>query len=134
MSTEKFILDYYKIFQKYPSEISVEVRIAQAILESAAGTSELAKNAKNLFGIKASAPWDGDIYIKDAYEVVNGKDVVDRNAHWRAYKNFEESIKDHSKFFTSTAYRKDIAYRNAIQATTPENEAKALTGVWPLTI
>ena len=64
MSTEKFILDYYKIFQKYPSEISVEVRIAQAILESASGTSELSKKCQKIcLVLKASAPGNGKIFI-----------------------------------------------------------------------
>lgn len=129
MSTEKFILDHYKIFQKYPSEISVEVRIAQAILESASGSSELAKNAKNLFGIKASAPWNGKSYSKLSGEVINGE-YGDYRSNFRAYNSFEDSIKDHAGFFTSTAHRANVAYKKAIDAVSPEEEARALTGVY----
>lgn len=36
--------------------------IAQGILESRSGTSELARNANNLFGIKAGSGWTGETY------------------------------------------------------------------------
>lgn len=35
--------------------------IAQGILESAAGTSDLAINANNLFGIKKGSGWSGEV-------------------------------------------------------------------------
>ena len=35
------------------------------ILESAAGTSDLARNANNHFGIKCHAGWEGKTYFKD---------------------------------------------------------------------
>lgn len=38
--------------------------IAQGILESAFGTSELAKNANNHFGIKKGSDWTGPVYEK----------------------------------------------------------------------
>ncbi len=43
------------------------VVIAQAAIESAVGTSELAQNANALFGIKLNG-WTGRSYVKDATE------------------------------------------------------------------
>lgn len=66
--------------------------LAQAILESGHGRSELAVRANNLFGIKASPPWTGETirYKKEDY---------------RAYPNKGASIRDHGSFFTSTPAR-----------------------------
>ena len=52
---------YAPIVQKYDSPISVATRLAQLIEESQIFTSELALKTNNGFGIKASAPWKGDV-------------------------------------------------------------------------
>lgn len=71
--------------------------IAQAILESNWGQSELAVNAKALFGIKADSRWNGAIYKKKTQEYVNGS-YVDVVADFRAYDSWKDSITDHTKF------------------------------------
>ena len=45
--------------------IPASITMAQALLESAAGTSELAVNARNHFGIKCADDWMGDVYRYD---------------------------------------------------------------------
>ena len=55
MTTEQFISEIAKYVQKYASKYNIKVHspiIAQAILESGRGTSELAVNAHNYFGLK----------------------------------------------------------------------------------
>lgn len=72
--------------------------IAQALKESAFGTSELAVNAKALFGIKLNG-WTGKHYIKKADEQFNnGNMVTIENVAWRMYDSWEESIIDHNTY------------------------------------
>ena len=77
------------------------VVIAQAILESGWGTSELAKNANALFGIKKNG-WTGKTYIKDATEQKkDGSYHVKKGTEWRAYDSWEESILDHNDYIAT---------------------------------
>ena len=77
------------------------VVVAQAIKESAAGTSELAKNANALFGIKKNG-WTGRVYIKDAGEQnKDGSYRTDKDVEWRAYDSWEESIIDHNTYIAT---------------------------------
>lgn len=71
--------------------------IAQAIIESGWGRSELALNACALFGIKADSRWNGKIYEKKTKEFQNGR-YVDVVAKFRAYDSWEDSIVDHTNF------------------------------------
>lgn len=74
--------------------------IAQAIIESDCGGSELALNANALFGIKADSRWNGKVYKKKTKEFKDGK-YIDVIADFRAYDSWEDSIIDHTKFLTS---------------------------------
>ncbi|MBI2259034.1 MAG: glucosaminidase domain-containing protein [Flavobacteriia bacterium] len=68
--------------------IPASITLAQAMLESANGNSELAKNANNHFGIKCSN-WDGPTY--------NKRDNTKSDC-FRKYKNPAQSFDDHSAF------------------------------------
>lgn len=78
------------------------VVIAQAIKESFWGKSELAVNAKALFGIKDNG-WTGALYYKVATEqnkdgsYVTTKDKIP----WRKYNSWEESIIDHNTYIAT---------------------------------
>ena len=77
------------------------VVIAQASIESAIGTSELAQNANALFGIKLNG-WTGRSYVKDATEQnPDGSYRVDQNTLWRAYDSWEQSILDHNAYIAT---------------------------------
>lgn len=77
------------------------VVVAQAIKESASGTSELAQKANALFGIKKNG-WTGKTYIKDASEQnKDGSYRTDRNVEWRAYDSWEDSIIDHNTYIAT---------------------------------
>lgn len=113
------------LFQKYDSPISVAVRMAQFALESQAGQSVLFKKSNNGFGIKASAPYTGDKVLHNSMEVGGAQD-----SYFRKYPSLEASVKDHASFFTSTPYRAETAYKQAIEATNYKDEANALTGIY----
>ena len=75
--------------------------IAQASIESALGSSELARNANALFGLKLNG-WTGRAYVKDATEQnPDGSYRVDQNTLWRAYDNWEQSVIDHNDYIAT---------------------------------
>lgn len=78
--------------------------IAQAILESAWGSSQLSIRAKNLFGIKAFSNWRGDKITLPTTEWYRDKKQV-INSDFRAYDSFNESIEDHSKLLSNARYK-----------------------------
>lgn len=73
-------------------KIPASITLAQGILESNSGRSELAVNARNHFGIKCHKEWDGATYLYD-------DDA--KNECFRVYANPEESFRDHSIFLTT---------------------------------
>jgi flagellum-specific peptidoglycan hydrolase FlgJ len=79
--------------------VPASVTIAQAILESNWGRSYLAREANNLFGIKALTREGpaGVVWI-DAWEVENGQNVYVPQP-FRKYNSMAESIVDHGRFF-----------------------------------
>lgn len=92
-SRKEFIRKYKNIAirEMERTGIPASITLAQGILESGCGESELAINANNHFGIKCHE-WDGDTYTMD-------DDI--RDECFRKYKNAEQSWIDHSEFLTS---------------------------------
>ena len=92
------------------------ITAAQAILESGWGSSELAKVPNNnLFGIKDSEDWHGEIVIVPTQEYLNGA-YITVSAAFRKYVSWNDSVVDHAKFFTSTEWRKSN-YRKVVNET-----------------
>ncbi|MBO73076.1 MAG: hypothetical protein CMD35_05590 [Flavobacteriales bacterium] len=71
------------------SGVPASITLAQGMLESGYGNSELAKNANNHFGIKCHSSWTGDIYRLDDDK---------KNECFRKYKTVWQSYRDHSNF------------------------------------
>ncbi|MFD1411418.1 glycoside hydrolase family 73 protein [Lapidilactobacillus gannanensis] len=71
------------------------VSIAQGILESGWGRSDLASVANNLFGIKGS--YQGQSVIVPTQEYINGNWTT-VNAQFRKYPNWSASVEDHGNF------------------------------------
>ncbi len=99
---EKVKLDYineYKdiaIAEMYRTGIPASIILAQGLLESQAGTSDLAKNANNHFGIKCKSYWQGNTYFhKDDDYDKNGNLI---KSCFRYYDSPIESYVDHSNF------------------------------------
>ena len=76
-------------------KIPASITLAQGILESAAGTSDLAVKANNHFGIKCHKSWTGKTFHKD-------DDA--KNECFRKYKTAMESFEDHSQFLKAARY------------------------------
>lgn len=70
-------------------DIPASITLAQALLESGAGRSTLARKSNNHFGIKATSDWKG--------KKVTAPDWGG-NFYFRAYRTPEESYEDHSRF------------------------------------
>jgi flagellum-specific peptidoglycan hydrolase FlgJ len=77
------------------SGIPASITLAQGILESGNGNSELALKGNNHFGIKCTPEWKGKTMLKDD----DKKDDC-----FRVYKTPEESFKDHSEFLKRKRY------------------------------
>ena len=71
--------------------IPASIILAQGILESGAGQSDLAMNANNHFGVKCHNDWTGDKVYKD-------DDTA--NECFRKYNQASESYKDHAMVLT----------------------------------
>ena len=80
------------------------ITIAQCILESGWGNSELSTKGKNLFGIKADSSWEGQSMKLETSENYDNKSV----AEFRVYSSINDSIKDHGEFLSNNPrYRKN---------------------------
>lgn len=77
--------------------IPASITLAQGLLESAAGQSELAVKANNHFGIKCTSEWMGDVYRYDDDR---------RKECFRMYNDAEESFRDHAKFLQKPRYER----------------------------
>ena len=75
--------------------IPAPITLAQGILESRAGTSGLATDANNHFGIKALGGWSGDIYLAWDDETTKSR--------FRVYSSAEASYEDHSKLIKNNS-------------------------------
>ncbi|MBM7869281.1 hypothetical protein JOC70_000750 [Clostridium pascui] len=82
--------------------VLASITIAQAILESNWGNSTLAKESKNLFGVKAIGGWIGSKKSYATYEYYNGKKTL-INDYFRVYNSFAESIEDHALFLVNNS-------------------------------
>ena len=90
-STYQTYIDQYKdlaIEEMLKYRIPASITLAQGLLESGAGRSELAVKGNNHFGIKCH-DWTGRTVYHDDDE---------RNECFRAYNNVLESYEDHSRF------------------------------------
>ena len=98
--------------------IPAAVTIAQAILESGRGTSELAVRAQALFGIKYSAAWaSSSPYVQGAYDKLTWEQRPDGSTYqvtapFCRYLSWRESVLDHALFLHRDRYRPALdAYR-----------------------
>lgn len=109
----------FTTFRQYG--ILPSVTAAQAILESNWGRSSLARECRNLFGIKADRSWkcEKKAYSTKEYDKKgNLYTVVD---YFRKYDSFEESLNDHGMFF-----HENKRYRDVIGLTNYKEQTKAI--------
>jgi len=109
ISVQERYMDQYKdmaMSEMKRSGIPASIKMAQGIMESQAGRSELAKNANNHFGIKCKANWDGETYLY----VDDDRDSLGNLTHscFRMYPSAEDSYKDHTEFLTKRSRYKNL--------------------------
>lgn len=97
-------IDKYKdiaIQEMERSGIPASIKLAQGILESDAGRSDLARRANNHFGIKCGNDWNGrTMWKKDDDYDERGR--LERSC-FRSYRNVEASFIAHSEFLLDPA-------------------------------
>ena len=121
MNTQQFISTLGPLATKdmRTSGILASVTLAQAILESGWGTSELAVNANNFFGMKKSlsgntwpnSTWDG----KSVYKILTSEqksngEVYKIEAYFRKYADILDSIRDHSAYLAGAKNGGNLRY------------------------
>lgn len=121
-------------------KILPSITIAQAIKESARGTSELAvgkypqvngywSGANALFGIKKNG-WTGKTYIKVATEQNADGTYRQEDAEWRAYDSWKDSIIDHNEYLATrrVGNQSQNNFQNLIGETNLDKAIGALVG------
>jgi LysM repeat protein len=94
--------------------VPASISLAQGILESAAGTSDLTKQSNNHFGIKCKLDWTGQVIYHDDDE---------KSECFRVYSCAADSYKDHSDFLKN---RPNYAFLFQLDPTDYEGWAKGL--------
>ena len=102
------------------TKIPASFVVAEGALESAWGTSRLAAEGFNLFGVKADPSWHGAVITMPTREFSSGRWVV-VPARWRKYDNWQSSIDDHATFLLSNP-----RYQGAFASTTGATFARAV--------
>ena len=95
ISAEQYIEQYKDIAMLEMKRMSVPaaITLAQGLLESESGNSELVKKSNNHFGIKCKSNWTGE-------GVTHDDDSL--GECFRKYATAEESFRDHSNFLKSS--------------------------------
>lgn len=88
---EEYIRQYAPLAVSHMEQykIPASITLAQGLIESGAGRSDLARNNNNHFGIKCHSNWEGD-------RVFRADDGP--NDCFRHYPSVDESFDDHSRF------------------------------------
>lgn len=91
VTSEDYIRKYHKIAidEMHAYGIPASITLAQGILESGNGNSDLAHKSKNHFGIKCHKTWSGR-------KVYHDDDA--KNECFRKYRKVSDSYRDHSEF------------------------------------
>lgn len=139
VSKGKFADSIYNFVNKVNKENDYQlfnsVIIAQSVLETGWGQSEIMMKANALFGIKAGSGWKGKVYSSYTNEVYDGVECTEY-ATFRAYDNIEDSIEDYYKLIKNN-YKKALncntqkesieAIKNGGYATDPEYVSKIMS-------
>lgn len=95
-------LDYIQLYHDAAQSemqrggVPASIVLAQGLLESAAGKSDLAQEANNHFGIKCGNDWKGKSYYKKDDD--KDKEGNLKESCFRKYENVDESFLDHGQF------------------------------------
>lgn len=98
---ENYIAKYWPLAveEMLCSGIPASVKLAQALVESRYGTTKLAQEANNHFGVKCRDTWHGPTYgMIDDEKDKKGNDI---ESCFRSYPTVEASYRDHTDFLLS---------------------------------
>ncbi|MDD2791730.1 MAG: glucosaminidase domain-containing protein [Sediminibacterium sp.] len=95
--TEQYIQQYSElaIQEMIRTGVPAAIKLAQGILESQSGESDLVKRSNNHFGIKCKTEWTGDKTYHDDDE---------KGECFRVYPDATASYKDHSDFLKTRSH------------------------------
>lgn len=121
MTNEQIVAKVGPLFTADQKKTGVlaSVSMAQFLLESAYGKSELAQNANNCFGMKkslsgntwAGSTWDGSsVYAKETKEQHADGSYTAITAEFRKYACIEDSIADHSAYLVGAKKGTTLRY------------------------
>lgn len=99
---QNYIEKYKSTALKFEKEygIPAPITLAQAILESGAGTSSLTKASNNHFCIKAGKGWTGRVHL--------AWDDETEKSRFRCYDSADESFLDYAKLLSTSKYYRDL--------------------------
>lgn len=103
--------------------VHASISIAQAILESDWGESELSAVYNNLYGMKGDNP--ANTVLLTTNEYYNGQWVTIQ-ANFKVYGSWAESVQDHALLFVNGTTWNPDQYAPVLQATTYKEAAQAL--------
>lgn len=123
-----FIENIATYVKKYAPKYNITVHspiIAQAILESASGTSELAKNANNYFGLKYNSaqpkrcPTATGYYIKTGSEQNANGSYTSSTMYWQKFPSMDAGVQGYFDFLNYSS-----RYNNLKNVSDPETYLK----------
>ncbi len=127
MNTSEFIAKIAAYVQKYAPQYGILVHspiIAQAILESGRGTSELATNANNYFGLKyrkGRCPTSTGVYVKQGSEQNPDGSYASSVMQWCIFPDMEAGVQGYFDFINNSS-----RYDNLKGVTDPETYLKLI--------
>lgn len=96
-----------------PDSVPASITIAQAIVESDWGRSQLAREHHNYFGIKAFGQHGSAGAVTFPTVEYEGGESIQVQAAFRAYGSLADSVADHQRFLlTNARYRAALAQRH----------------------
>lgn len=105
--TDDFISIIAPVIQKVSRDRGYKicsVTIAQAVIESASGTSELATKHNNFFGMKSGSSWRGKTVIYRTAENKPSGEVYYISASFRHYDTLLEGVDGYYDFISAPRY------------------------------
>ncbi|MGB3080169.1 MAG: glucosaminidase domain-containing protein [Saprospiraceae bacterium] len=104
--------------------IPASIKLAQGILESSCGKSDLACKANNHFGIKCGSDWNGKCFKKEDDDYEDGKLV---KSCFREFSSVYDSYVAHSDFLTDPAKANRYGFLFDLKPTDYKAWAKGLS-------
>jgi len=125
-SKQEFIAEIAPVAKEMQLNYGIKssIILAQAILESDWGTSELSAKYNNLFGIKSFSASDNSVKL-ETKEYQNGKWETIR-ANFKVYNDWPECVRDHTLLFVQGVDWDPYLYQGVLLADDYRTAAKAL--------